>query len=209
VRKLIFYSDYLLNEYAASLDQRGIDYLTSMQAASQRMRTLIQELLSFSLITKDELKFTAVDLNTIVLDAKQDFEIIIEEKGAILNIQSLPVITGDGRMMRQLFENIISNSLKYSRLSTPPVIDIGFQQKGRFYEFSFKDNGIGFNQQYLPQMFTLFQRLHDRKEYEGTGLGLAICRKIVDAHGGKIWAEGKEGEGCVFYVSLPIDQSGN
>jgi signal transduction histidine kinase len=111
-------------------------------------------------------------------------------------------------MMRQLFQNILSNSLKYSKLSRPPVIDIGFQQKDKYYEFSFRDNGIGFDEQYLPQMFTLFQRLHDKKEYEGTGLGLAICRKIVDLHGGKIWAEGKEGEGAVFYVSLPVSQSG-
>ena len=208
VRKLIFYSDYLLSQYVGTIDQKGIDCLTSIQAASQRMRSLIQDLLSFSLINKEETKFTDIDLNEIADNAMQDFEIIIREKGAVLNIQSLPVVTADGRMMRQLFQNILSNSLKYSKLSRPPVIDIGFQQKDKYYEFSFRDNGIGFDEQYLPQMFTLFQRLHDKKQYEGTGLGLAICRKIVDLHGGRIWAEGKEGEGAVFYVSLPVGQSG-
>jgi light-regulated signal transduction histidine kinase (bacteriophytochrome) len=177
-----------------------------MQAASQRMRSLIQDLLSFSLINKEQIKFTAVDLNTIAFDARQDLEITIEEKGAVLNTQSLPTVTGDARMMRQLFENIISNSLKYSRAAYSPVIDISYQEKDGFYELAFKDNGIGFNEQYLPQMFTLFQRLHDRKVYEGTGLGLAICRKIVDIHGGEIRAEGKEGEGAAFYVSLPINK---
>ncbi len=209
VRKLIFYSDYLLNYYSGSIDQKAVDYLTYMQNASQRMRGLIQDLLSFSQVNKQEIKFTAIDLNETVFDVMQDLEIIIKEKRAILNIQPLPVITGDGRMMRQLFENLISNCLKYSKLSFPPVIDISFQQKDYNYEFSFKDNGIGFDEQYLPQMFALFQRLHDRKVYEGTGLGLAICRKIVEMHGGEIWAKGKEGEGSVFYVSLPICHPGN
>lgn len=209
VRKLLFYSDYLLSQYANSIDKKGVNCLASMHAASQRMRSLIQDLLSFSLINKEEIKFTTVDLNAIVSDARQDLEIVIKEKGAVLNIQSLPNVTGDERMMRQLFENIISNSLKYSKPSASPLIDISFTQKDSFYELIFKDNGIGFNEQYLPQMFTLFQRLHDRKVYQGTGLGLAICRKIVDIHGGEIWAEGKEGEGAIFYVSIPINAISN
>ncbi|HVF96746.1 MAG TPA: ATP-binding protein, partial [Flavisolibacter sp.] len=209
VRKLLYYSDYLISQYNGSIDPKGIGYLSSMQAASQRMRSLIQDLLSFSLINKEEIKFTPVDLNTIAYDATQDFEMSIEEKGAVVNVHPLPTVTGDARMIRQLFENIISNSLKYARVSNAPVIDIGYQQKGDFYELYFKDNGIGFDEQYLPQMFTLFQRLHDRQHYEGTGLGLAICRKIVDVHGGQIRAEGKESQGAVFYVSFPVNQPGN
>ncbi len=209
VRKLLYYSDYLLNQYSNSIDKKGVNYLASMQAASQRMRSLIQDLLNFSLIRKEELQFTSVDLNAIADDTIQDLEMSIEEKGAVLNIQSLPVINGDARMMRQLFENIISNSLKYCKPSTSPFIDITYKQKGEFYELSFKDNGIGFNEQYLPQMFTLFQRLHDRKTYEGTGLGLAICRIIVDVHGGEIRAEGTVGEGAIFYVSIPINKLNN
>jgi PAS domain S-box-containing protein len=209
VRKLLFYSDYLLSQYTGSLDQKGVDYLGSMRSSSQRMRSLIQDLLLFSQINKEELKYKEVDLNHVAQEAIQDFEIAIEEKGALLTIQPLPAIKGDARMMRQLFGNIISNSLKYSNATTYPVIDISCQQKGQFFELSFKDNGIGFDEQYLPQMFTLFQRLHNRKVYDGTGLGLSICRKIVDLHGGKIWAEGKEGQGAIFYVSLPITPSVN
>lgn len=204
VRKLLFYSDYLLSQYSGSLDKKGIDCLSSIQLASQRMRSLIEDLLNYSLIRKEEKELTAIDLNAVALEAAQDFEMSIEEKGAVLNIHSLPTVTGDARMMRQLFENIISNSLKYSATSRSPVIDISWLQNEGFHVLSFTDNGIGFDEQYLPQMFTLFQRLHGRKEYEGTGLGLAICRKIVDVHGGKIWAEGKEGQGATFYVSLPI-----
>ena len=107
-------------------------------------------------------------------------------------------------MMRQLFGNIISNSLKYARKDLAPVIDVNCREQNGFYELVFADNGIGFDEKYLPQMFTLFQRLHSREEFEGTGLGLAICLKIVEMHGGKIRAEAKTGEGASFFVSLPV-----
>jgi light-regulated signal transduction histidine kinase (bacteriophytochrome) len=207
VRKLLFYSDYLLSRYTAAIDKKGLDYLNSMQGAAHRMRNLIHDLLTFSQINKEEISFKEVDLNRIAAEACQDFEMVIEEKKATLNIASLPTIWGDERMMRQLFENIISNSLKYCKSSHAPVIDIGFEKKNDSLELRFKDNGIGFHQHYLPQMFTLFQRLHSRESFEGTGMGLAICSKIVEMHGGKIWAEGKEGEGAIFYVSLPVKSS--
>src|SRR5215203_2190705 len=209
VRKLLFYSDYLLKTYTNSIDQKGFEYLGSMHTASKRMRTLIQDLLTFSRINKEEIRFKPIDLNTVAKEALQDLEISIEEKGARINIQSLPVIISDQGMMRQLFGNIIHNSIKYSKPANAPVIEITCQQKDNFLELSFSDNGIGFNEQYLPQMFTLFQRLHDRQSYEGTGLGLAICRKIAEIHGGKIWAQAKEGEGATFFVSLPMNQSAN
>ena len=204
VRKLLYYSDFLLNKYTDAMDPKGIDYLKNMQLASHRMRNLIQDLLVFSQINKEQIAFKEVDLNNVLNEAQQDLEISIEEKGALFNISSLPVIKGDERMIRQLFENIISNAIKYSKVNVSPVIDITCQQNGSFYELAFKDNGIGFNEKYLPQMFTLFQRLHNRDSFDGTGLGLAICRKITDLHSGKIWATGKEGEGATFYVSLPL-----
>jgi light-regulated signal transduction histidine kinase (bacteriophytochrome) len=169
------------------------------------MRNLIHDLLTFSQINKEEIHFKEVDLNRIAAEAIQDFEMVIEEKKASLHIAPLPTVWSDERMMRQLFENIISNSLKYCKSSDAPVIDIGFQEKNDFFELYFRDNGIGFQDQYLPQMFTLFQRLHSRESFEGTGIGLAICSKIVEMHGGKIWAEGREGEGATFYVSLPVN----
>ena len=204
VRKLLYYSDFLLSKYTDVMDHKGIDYLKNMQLASHRMRNLIQDLLVFSQINKEQIAFKEVDLNNVLNEAQQDLEIAIEEKGVLLNIASMPVVKGDERMIRQLFENIISNAIKYSKVNVSPVIDITCQQNGSFYELAFKDNGIGFNEKYLPQMFTLFQRLHNRDSFDGTGLGLAICRKITDLHFGKIWATGKEGEGATFYVSLPL-----
>jgi PAS domain S-box-containing protein len=204
VRKLMFYSDYLLQKYASGLDGRAAEFLSGMHTAAQRMRTLIQDLLTFSQIDKQEISVSNVDLNQVINEAIQDLEISIEEKNAAVNIDKLPVISGDKGMLRQLFENIISNSLKYSNPAHRPQIDIGYSKINGSHIISFKDNGIGFNEKYLPQMFALFQRLHNKSEYEGTGLGLAICRKIIEMHNGKIWAKGEEGQGATFFISLPV-----
>lgn len=206
VRKLLFYSDYLITKYTQSLDEKGLEYLNSMQSACQRMRNLIQDLLVFSQINRKELHFRKIDLNKIAAEALQDLEISIEEKQAQLKIEDLPTVLGDERMMRQLFENIISNALKYSKKGTTPLIEVGYSKKDGFFEIVFSDNGIGFDEKYLPQMFTLFQRLHSKNSYEGTGLGLAICKKVAEIHNGDIWAKAEEGKGATFFVSLPINQ---
>ena len=203
VRKLLFYSDFLISQYSDTFKGNGTNYLISMQRSAQRMRILIKDLLVFSQIKKEETRFGPVNLNNIASDAIQDFEMAIEEKKAVYTIENLPTINADARMMVQLFENIISNSLKYSKQNESPQIRISCLEKEGSVELKFEDNGIGFDEKYLSQMFTLFQRLHDRTTYEGTGLGLAICKKIVDIHEGKIWANSKDGKGASFYVSLP------
>lgn len=205
VRKLLFYSDYLINKYQTTFDEKSLHFLNSIQGASRRMRSLIQDLLLFSQINKEQIQFQEVDLNTVLNDACQDLEIAIEEKKAVVKMPELPNLYCDERMMRQLFGNIISNSLKYSKDSLTPEVVITCRQENGQIEISFKDNGIGFDEKYLPKMFTLFQRLHSRQAYEGTGLGLAICRKIVEMHQGKIWATSEEGIGATFFVSLPLD----
>lgn len=204
VRKLLFYSDFLITQFSDSLKDKGVEYLKSMQHAAQRMRVMISDLLSFSQIKKEQVKFTIVDLNTVVEEALENFELMIEEKKADFIVGKLPVIEGDQGMMEQLFENLISNSLKYSKDQEDPKIKIACTTNNDSVVLTFEDNGIGFDEQYLPQMFTLFQRLHNRSKYEGTGLGLAICKKIVDMHSGKIWAHSKEGEGATFHISLPL-----
>lgn len=203
VRKMLFYSDYLISSYHDKLDKKGNDYLSSMQRAAIRMRELIRDILSFSQIDSAQTKFKQIDLNVVAKDALQDLEMAIEEKKAIINVSELPTINGDERMLRQLFENIIGNSLKYSKPSVQPVIDIKPQQQQGALQISFTDNGIGFNNQYSPQIFTLFKRLNKRQDYEGTGIGLAICKKIMDLHQGKIWVEAEENKGATFFISFP------
>lgn len=204
VRKLIYYSDFLLKDNNVATSVRANEYLSKIHSSAQRMRTLIKDLLVFSQIKKDEIKFVPIDLDKLAQQTRLDFEITIAEKGAVLTANPLPMVNGDQRMMEQLFANLVSNALKYSKKDTPPQITISCEQKEDSLQLMFEDNGIGFDEKYLPQMFTLFQRLHDRNNYEGTGLGLAICKKIVDIHHGKIWASGREGEGSTFYVSLPL-----
>ena len=204
VRKLLYYSDYLVNRYSDTLENKGMDYLFKLQNSANRMRSLIKDLLIFSQINKEEIRFTEVDLNKVADHAMLDFEIAIKEKNAVLTVEQLPAIDGDERMLVQLFENIIGNSLKYAKKNSSPEIHIQSSMRDDHVELSFKDNGIGFNEKYLTQMFALFQRLHSRNEFEGTGLGLAICRKITNVHKGKIWAESIEGEGATFFVALPM-----
>lgn len=203
VRKVLFYSDFLLNSYSDKLDKKGNDYLTNMQRAANRMRELIRDILSFSQVDSEKTQFKQIDLNAVANDALQDLEMVIEEKKAMINISKLPNVNGDARMLRQLFENIIGNSLKYSKPSVNPVIDIKPVLREDSIQISFTDNGIGFDNQYSPQIFTLFQRLNKRQDYAGTGIGLAICKKIMDLHHGKIWAEGQENKGATFFISFP------
>jgi PAS domain S-box-containing protein len=208
VRKLLFYSDSLIKKYAGVIDEPATKFLHIMQASATRMRILIQDLLSFSQINKEQVKYEPVDLGEIVQSVLQDLELIINEKSASITVLPLSGISADSRMMRQLFSNFVSNSLKYSREGISPVIKISGKVTKENYEIAFQDNGIGFEEKYLPQMLNLFQRLHVKEKFEGTGLGLAICRKIVELHNGTITAKSEEGNGAIFYVTIPLNSKG-
>lgn len=203
IRKILFYSDYIKAKYSDKLDPKGSDYVQNLHEASLRMRDLIHDILFFAQVNKDKMKRADVDLNEVAKEALQSLEILINEKQAAIEIAALPVIKGDKRLLRQLFENIISNSLKYAKKDIAPAIHITADSAGNEHRISFADNGIGFDEKYLPKMFVLFQRLHNHAAYEGTGLGLAICRKIMDIHEGSITANSKENEGATFHISLP------
>lgn len=206
IRKISYYSDYFLNKYIGSIDGKGKDYLQGMLGASTRMRHLIHDLLAFSQVDKTTTAFQPVDLNKVLQDTLADMEVRITEKAATIKADNLPVIEGDEGMIRQLFSNIISNSLKYSRQDVKPVIRISHHTGDTHTEIAIQDNGIGFDEKYLPKMFTLFQRLHSNDQYKGTGLGLAICQKIINLHNGSITASSKENEGATFKISLPVKQ---
>lgn len=206
VRKISFYSDYFLNKYAEKIDDKGKDYLKGMLSASHRMRNLIHDLLAFSQVEKKQVEYRHINLNHVIQDTLQDLEIMIREKEANIEITALPSIDADESMIRQLFGNIINNSLKYSKNDQRPQIQVTNRLNTHYLEIFIKDNGIGFDEKYLPKMFTLFQRLHTGDEYKGTGLGLAICRKIVALHNGAITASGKINEGATFRITLPLNQ---
>lgn len=210
VRKMIFYSDYFNRQYAHLTDNKGALYLQNMLQASNRMRNLINDLLSYSKIRKEATVFERVNLQDVATVALQDLELTIKDKNAQLQVSPLPVVEGDFSQLTQVFQNIISNALKYSKNEMPLHLHLFATSNGSDnIQIHFKDNGIGFDTKYLPKMFTLFQRLHGKDEYEGTGFGLAICKKIVDLHNGTIDAISEPGNGAEFVVSIPTEQNKN
>ena len=203
LRKLFFYSDLLRKKYGASIDQSGQTILNNMTQAAARMRELIQDLLSYSQLHKQKLAFETVDLGEVVNEIIKDLDINIKEKEALINVSDLPTIHGNPLRLRQLFTNLISNSLKYSRVGVNPVIKIESTSADNGISVKVTDNGIGFEPQYSERIFGLFERLHSRDEFPGTGIGLSICKKIAELHGGDIKAVSKPNEFSTFEVQFP------
>jgi light-regulated signal transduction histidine kinase (bacteriophytochrome) len=206
LRKVLAFGDRLASKYADVLDETGQDYLKRMRDASQRMQTLINDLLSFSRVSTRLQPFAKVDLNKLIQDVVSDLEMQIDRTQGKVKVANLPSLEADPTQMHQLLQNLITNSLKFHQDGIPPEIHVSAESSGGKCRLMVKDNGIGFNMQYLDRIFKPFQRLHSRQEYEGSGMGLAICRRIVERHGGEISAISKPGQGSTFIVTLPVHQ---
>ena len=206
LRKIQAFGDRLNSKYGDVLTDKGRDYLARMQNAAARMQTLIEDLLSFSRVTTKAQPLAPVNLKEIATAVISDLEVRIEETGATVEIGNLPTLDADGLQMRQLFQNLVSNALKFHKKDVPPVVKLEVARQGKMYEIKLIDNGIGFEEKYSDRIFTIFQRLHGRSAYEGTGIGLAVCRKIVERHGGTITARSTPGEGATFIFTLPVKQ---
>ena len=184
-----------------------------MLSAAGRMRRLIDDLLSFSRVTTQQRPFARINLEKLVREVVSDLEERIGQEEGAVAVGALGAVEADISQMRQLFQNLIVNAVKFHRPGVPPVVEIagerepgpgGADEPVPMYRITVRDNGIGFDEKYLDRIFNVFQRLHGRNEYEGTGMGLAICRKIVERHGGTITARGRPGEGATFVVALPV-----
>ena len=212
LRKIQVFGERLQTKYRDTLDETAQDYLTRMEDAASRMKKLIQDLLAFSRVTTHAKPFTPVDLNEVVTGVLQDLETRITETGATVQVGQLPTIEADSTQMRQLFQNLIGNAIKFHRDGVPPVVTISAEclpddtSARDLCRITVADNGIGFDPKYLDRVFAVFQRLHSRNEYPGTGVGLALCRKIVLRHQGTITADSTPGEGSTFIVMLPTRQ---
>jgi PAS domain S-box-containing protein len=217
LRKVQTFSDRLCTKYADKLEGDGLDYLERMRGAAERMRKLIQDLLIFSRVSSKAQPFVPVDLEEIAHEVLSDLEVKIEETGAKVELRDLPTVEADPSQMRQLIQNLVGNALKFRRPDITPVVKItasttngngaGEILSGHFCTIRVEDNGIGFEEKYIDKIFTVFQRLHGRAEYEGSGIGLAVCRKIAERHRGSITAKSRPGEGSAFVITLPIEQS--
>ncbi|MEN6439923.1 MAG: ATP-binding protein [Syntrophobacter sp.] len=210
VRKILTFIDLLKIHSKASLDERGCDYLERVDRSVRRMHGLIRDLLKYSRLTVASENFIQVDLADLAKEALSDMN-AYEDPATRIEIGDLPRVEADPVQMRQLFQNLLANALKYRGGNTPvvKVYSVSCSCSGS-YEIRVEDNGIGFDECYLEKIFKPFQRLHGRKApYEGTGMGLAICRRIVERHGGSITARSEPGKGATFIVYLPVPQPGN
>ncbi|MEO0406739.1 MAG: PAS domain S-box protein [Cyanobacteria bacterium P01_A01_bin.135] len=209
LRKIQTFGDRLQVKYGDSLEEKGKDYLRRMQSAAARMRVLIQDLLSFSRITTAAHPREKVSLNSVVAGVLSDLEATIVERNGQLHVGSLPEVHADALQMRQLFQNLIGNALKFHKPQGSPQVQVRQVPSHRdsYISVEISDNGIGIDEKYASQIFQPFQRLHGRSTYPGTGMGLAICRKIAEHHNGAITVSSAPGKGCTMVVMLPTESS--
>lgn len=207
LRKIQAFGDILESEYSEGLGD-GKEYLNRMHSAAARMSVLIEDLLAFSRVSTKPRSVQKIDLNEVVEDVVSDLETSIESKKGQVDVAKLPEICADATHMRQLFQNLIGNALKFHREDVPPIVKVSVKPnkaKDTNYEIHVEDNGIGFEEKYLDRIFSVFQRLHTREKYSGTGIGLAVCRKIVERYGGTISATSTVGVGSTFIITFPIN----
>jgi light-regulated signal transduction histidine kinase (bacteriophytochrome) len=204
LRHIVGFSDLLEKETTSKLDQGAQRYLKIIRDSARQMGALIDDLLSFSRMSRAEMMKTVVNLSHIAEEIISRQKSETTERKIDWKLDPLPVVHGDPSMIRQVFENLIANAVKYTRPRPQTVIEIGCQDLSSDEAVIFiRDNGVGFDMAYIDKLFGVFQRLHNSDEFEGTGIGLANVRRIIQRHGGQTWAEGSVNAGATFYFSLP------
>jgi len=194
----------LLARRNPDLDEKSLDYMRRAQNAALRMQTLIEDLLTYSRVGSRHWPFAIVRTADVVAEVVNEFSAAIERTGATVKVADLPDVAGQESQIHQLFQNLIGNALKYAG-AEPAVIDISVaedQAHTHWWQFAITDNGIGFDPMFAEKVFVIFRRLHARDEYSGTGIGLAICKRVVERHGGRIWAESEPGVGTTIRFTL-------
>lgn len=205
LRSIISFAELVKKQSGKLLDEENRDYLERIEACAKRMRQLIIDLLEYSKLSKSEIKFENIDLEGVVHNVVRDLDLKINEVGAEIEIRKLPKIMASHLHIRQLFQNLISNAIKFRKKDEPLRIIIDSKIiDSKFVEITVEDNGIGFDDIYSDKIFKIFKRLHTRDKYEGSGIGLAICEKVVDLHKGKISVKSTLGKGSTFFITLPL-----
>lgn len=216
LRKIQSFGALLQSQFGEQLGPTGNNLIERMQAASGRMTTLIQDLLTYSRLTTHRQDFQPVSLGRLISEIVDDLDLLLQEGQALVECHDLPTVLGDASQLRQLFQNLLINSVKFRKADQPPVIHVRcrtlssnevpsvLSPESAYVEISVIDNGIGFDERYVDRIFQMFQRLHGRSQYDGTGVGLAICKRVAENHHGLITANSVPGEGATFRVILPI-----
>lgn len=202
LRMVVSYSTLLAERYSGQLDAKADKFIRYAVEGAMRMQQLVADLLAYSRVGSQKVPPRPVNLQTVLDETLAGMRSAIEESGATIQMEPLPVVSADPIQMAQLFQNLIGNALKF-RSEKPPQIHITAQRAEGKWMFSVNDNGIGFEQEHSERIFQMFQRLHERGKYQGSGIGLTIAKKIVEQHRGRIWAESRPGQGSTFFFSLP------
>ena len=204
LRKILAFGDRLKTRLNQE-DDTGQDYMNRIQNAAKRMSNLINALLELSYLNNDSNPFQETDLNEVMEEVLEDLEMRIKDNGAKVQVEPLPVIHANWTQMKQLFQNLVSNSLKFAQKDLPPEINMNYALERGQHKIVLRDNGIGFDEKYASKIFKPFERLNGRNNFEGTGIGLSICKKIIDHHHGNIEVTSKPNAGTTFIISLPED----
>jgi len=202
LRAIHGYTKILSEDYADKFDAEGKDLMNGVMRNAKKMGQLIDDLLTFSRTGKTELQKKDINMTELAKSALKDLQVSIGPFKTKISIEDLPNANADYNLMNLVFTNLISNAIKYSATKESPEATIGAMKRDDGAVYFIKDNGVGFDMQYYNKLFGVFQRLHSAEEFEGTGVGLALVHRIITRHGGKIWAEAKEGEGATFYFTL-------
>jgi len=207
LRTIGAYSQLLAQRYQGKLDAEADQFLKFLLNASARMSDLVQDLLAYARLTTEEERPSSVALDEDLEAAITHLDQAIKESGGSVTHDPMPTLAVDRGQMVRLFQNLVGNALKYRKPDEPPKVHVSAEQNANEWVFSIRDNGIGFDPKFASTIFMPFKRLHTADEYPGTGVGLAICRRIVQAQGGRIWAESQPGEGSTFIFTLPVESA--
>ncbi len=202
LRAIDGFSRVMLEDYTDKFDDEGKRYLKIIRDNTQKMGQLIEDLLTLSRLGRKQMEISEIDMAKLAKEVFDELKAMTPERTVQLDIKTLPPVHGDQSMIRQVFVNLISNAIKFTRPREKAVIEIGGMTEGNENVYYVKDNGVGFDMQYVNKLFGVFQRLHSAEEFEGTGVGLALVQRIIHRHGGRVWAEGKVNEGATFYFTL-------
>jgi light-regulated signal transduction histidine kinase (bacteriophytochrome) len=206
LRTVTSYLQSIEQRYPDKLDGEGREFITFAVDGARRMKNLINDLLIYSRVENRSRTFTLLEMQQVLDKAKESLGLSITEADVRITHDPLPQLVADEDLMGQIFQNLIGNAIKY-RSAKQPEIHIGANCTDQYWTFSIRDNGIGIEQQFLERIFVIFQRLHTIEEYPGTGIGLAVCKKAVELHGGRIWAESEPGQGTTFYFTIPVREA--
>jgi signal transduction histidine kinase len=206
LRMVASYLQLLERRYADELDSDAHDFIDFAVDGASRMKALINDLLAFSRVGTRGKPFERTDFNAVLGRVSADLHALISENNALLTSDELPTLPVDETQISQVFQNLISNAIKFRKEDVPPRIHVGAEDRNGDVLFSVRDNGIGIDPQFADRIFVIFQRLHNSQKYAGTGIGLAISKRIVERHGGEIWVKSEEGAGATFYFTLPKHQ---